>query len=340
MAAIIKLGRLAAFKGTAPVVQTRALRTLVRNVPGHSNMGGLGTNCEMQGAKLFGRPATPLLPFKSNFGARGARGHARNSVQVAQATPLSTQVWRLVGAGSLVGLGMVALNGVTGSVSAEAMYPSYVSKRITSTYGYLAGGLGITAVTATYIFRSGLYYRLANVNPWVMLIGTAIGTIGSMAVCQTTNNKTLQHAAWLSFAGLMGVSMYPLAMVGGAILEQAAMGTGIIMGSISLVAATTRSDNHKVMAGPLTVGLGVVMAASLGQLFFPAMPLLYNLSLYGGLAVFGGLAYVDTQTLLEKAKRAPVFDPLCASLGVYLDTANIFVRMVTILANRGGQKRK
>ena len=48
------------------------------------------------------------------------------------------------------------------------------------------------------------------------------------------------------------------------------IGTLAIVGSISLIAATTRSDNHLAMGGPLAVGLGVVLAASIGQIFLPA----------------------------------------------------------------------
>ena len=60
---------------------------------------------------------------------------------------------------------------------------------------------------------------------------------------------------------------------------------------------TYYSDAHMAMAGPLMVGLGVVFAASLGQLFLPASPLLYNVVVYGGLTVFGGFTYMDTQVL-------------------------------------------
>lgn len=58
------------------------------------------------------------------------------------------------------------------------MYPSYVAQRIASTYGYVVAGLGMTAGFAQYILRSGLYYRVASMNPMVMLVGTMAGTIG------------------------------------------------------------------------------------------------------------------------------------------------------------------
>eukprot|EP00124_Ichthyophonus_hoferi_P002551 Ihof_evm3s178 gene=Ihof_evmTU3s178 len=180
---------------------------------------------------------SPSLPLVA---ARGMRG-GYNAIYAVQPTPVSSQLWRMAGAGAVIGLGAVALNGLQeGQHTTQGTYPSYVSERITKTYGYVAGGLGLTAGVATYIFRSGLYYRLMNVNPYAMLIGTAVGTIGSMIACQTIEHKPTQHVAWLAFNGCMGLSLFPLAMFGGALLQRAAMGTAAVVGSISLIAATTR----------------------------------------------------------------------------------------------------
>ena len=65
--------------------------------------------------------------------------------------------------------------------------------------------------------------------------------------------------------------------------------------ALSLVAANAPDEQFVQMRGPLMVGFGVVLAASVGNVFFPAMPLLYNISLYGGLLVFGGFTLLDTQ---------------------------------------------
>ena len=53
-----------------------------------------------------------------------------------------------------------------------------MSERITKTYGYVVGSLGMTAGFATYILRSGMAYRFAAMNPFVMLGVTMAGTIG------------------------------------------------------------------------------------------------------------------------------------------------------------------
>ncbi len=68
------------------------------------------------------------------------------------------------------------------------------------------------------------------------------------------------------------------------------------------------------------------------------------MSVYGGLILFGGFLLYDTQKIISKAERHPVgwgappFDPVNASIGIYMDTINIFIRIVSILA--GGNRRK
>jgi FtsH-binding integral membrane protein len=71
----------------------------------------------------------------------------------------------------------------------------------------------------------------------------------------------------------------------------------------------------------------------------------YSLALYGGLILFGGFMLYDTQKIIYRAERHPVygagkFDPINSSLGIYADTLNIFIRIAQILAMQGGGKRK
>jgi FtsH-binding integral membrane protein len=71
----------------------------------------------------------------------------------------------------------------------------------------------------------------------------------------------------------------------------------LLFSSLSLVAANSPSDQFLWMAGPLSMGLGAIIVASLGSMFFPAARfagMAYNLSLYGGLAVFSGFVLYDT----------------------------------------------
>ena len=103
-----------------------------------------------------------------------------------------------------------------------------------------------------------------------------------------------------------------------------------------------------MMGGPLAMGLGVVFAASLGSAFLPATTALgaslYSISLYGGLLLFGGFLLYDTQKIVYRAETHPQygvrkFDPINASMGIYLDTINIFIRIAQILGMGGGRRK-
>ena len=47
------------------------------------------------------------------------------------------------------------------------------TSRIAHAYGYVAGGLGVTALTAMSVRRTPFAYRLMSMNPWVFT-GTSI----------------------------------------------------------------------------------------------------------------------------------------------------------------------
>ena len=94
---------------------------------------------------------------------------------------------------------------------------------------------------------------------------------------------------------------------------------------------------------------GIVFCASLGSAFLPPTTAmgagLYSVAIYGGLILFGAFLLYDTQKIIHRAERHPVgygaapFDPVNASMGIYMDTINIFIRIASILAS-GGNRRK
>ena len=55
----------------------------------------------------------------------------------------------------------------------------------------------------------------------------------------------------------------------------------------------------------LGVGLGCLLGVSVAAMFFPQSRALYNIWLWGGLALFGGFTLYDVQKVLHKAKMQP-----------------------------------
>ena len=86
--------------------------------------------------------------------------------------------------------------------------------------------------------------------------------------------------------------------------------TGIV-GGLSTIAVCAPSEKFLTMGGPLAIGLGAVFAASLGSMFLPPTTALgaglYSISLYGGLVLFSGFLLYNTQRIVYKAERHPMY---------------------------------
>jgi len=135
----------------------------------------------------------------------------------------------------------------------------------------------------------------------------------------------------------MGASVCPLVAVGGPLLMQAAAATGAIVGSLAMVGAAAPEGSFQGLTGPLTIGLGCLLAASVGTMIFPGVGLLQNIVVYGGTGLFGLFVMADSRRIMENARYAPTYDPINNCVGIYVSTMNIFINMVTILS---GNRRK
>ncbi|CAG0885037.1 unnamed protein product [Darwinula stevensoni] len=265
-------------------------------------------------------------------------------------------VGRMAVAGSsALGLGMLCYYGLglaskEGAIDRAYAWPHYVRERIKSTYLYFGGGLVFTAVAAAGVLRSPALIRMMSQNSLLAVMGTLAALIGSGMLVRSIpyNGKDLllKHLAWAVHCGIMGAVIAPLCLLGGAIVVRAAWYTAGVIGGLSAVAACAPSDQFLNMGGPLAIALAVVFAASLGSIFLPPTTLigsgLYSLSIYGGLILFSGFLLYDTQRIIRNAEAIPynhTYDPVNASISIYLDTMNIFIRIVSLLAGGGGRRK-
>ncbi|KAA0186040.1 hypothetical protein HAZT_HAZT010104 [Hyalella azteca] len=182
-----------------------------------------------------------------------------------------------------------------------------------------------------------------------------IGTGQAMMAVPYSPGLGTKQMLWLLNCGILGLVVAPVGALGGAIALRAAWYTAGIVGGLSTVAACAPSDQFLKWAGPLGIGLGGVLVASIGSMFVPATTTLglslYSISLYGGLLLFSAFLLYDTQKIIRKAETHPVshnpysgwsvapFDPINASHHIVMDALNIFIRMAQILA-MGGNRRK
>ena len=177
----------------------------------------------------------------------------------------------------------------------------------------------------------------ASVSPWLLFGGSIALLFGTHMIDYETAfiPKLLCYTA---FTGVMGMSILPLVQVSAAAtVADAALATGLSMGALGAVAYNAPSEQFLSWAGPLSFGCMGLMGVSMLAMFRPQSRALYNIWLYGGLALCGALTMFRTQSMLKAAKTEVNYDPINYSIGFYLDAVNIFVRILAIM---NGRKKK
>jgi len=315
-------------------------------------------------AKEFKTPTTSIVRMMANDSrqAVGRASHAtRRKTMKEMAMSPSTQTPFNVGQGfaagaSAIGLGALAFYGLgfsneVGAAEKAMIWPDYVKQRIRDTYMYFGASLGVTAGTAVAIFRSPAMMRIVTRQGMIAMGVSIAAMIGSGMVVRSIPYQEgfgSKQMAWLVHSAVVGAVIAPICLLGGPILTRAAWYTAGIVGGLTTVAVTAPSDKFLYMGGPLAMGLGVVFMASLGSAFLPASTALgaglQSISLYGGLVLFSGFMLYNTQKIIHRAENhsrygMQKYDPVNNSIGIYMDTVNIFVRIAMILAGGGGKRK-
>nr|CAB3248977.1 growth hormone-inducible transmembrane protein-like [Phallusia mammillata] len=289
--------------------------------------------------------------------ARGARVRSKATTSIpGKLTAISVGQASLAGA-SLLGIGGLCFYGLgfsseVGAIDKAAVWPQYVRQRIRDTYLYFGGSLLATAGSALAIARNPTLMSIVSRNGIVSMVVTIGAMIGTSMLCRSIEYKPgfgPKQMAWLLHTAVIGAVIAPLTVLGGPLMIRAAWYTAGVVAGLSTVAVCAPSDKFLNMGGPLAAGLGVVFVSSIGSAFFPptgALGLsLYSIAIYGGLILFGGFLLYDTQRIIKHAESMPhpaytmrPFDPVNASMSIYMDAVNIFIRILMIMAN--GNRRK
>ncbi|XP_045177822.1 bax inhibitor 1-like [Mercenaria mercenaria] len=175
---------------------------------------------------------------------------------------------------------------------------------------------------------------------------TALGSIGMMiwlaATSHTKENEQKRLAIFIGFTFLSGVSLGPLLdmviQIDPSIITTALMGTCLIFISFSLAALYNTNRTYLYFGGMLLSALSWMCLLTLMNIFFRSK-MIYDLNLYGGLVIFCGFVLYDTQLIIEKARRGDD-DYIWQCVDLFLDFINIFRRLLIILANKEGNKKK
>jgi len=283
-------------------------------------------------------------------------------------TESAAKTFKVVAAASSVtGIGMICYYAMKKSndsfsiINKASVWPLYVRDRIHATYTYFAMSNVITAASAVAVFRNPILFQYATRATIPAVILGMVGVIGTgivMRSIQYDGSLGIKHVAWLLHCSTLGFVVAPVCMLGGQVIQRAALYTLGIVGGLSAVAVTAPSDKFLYMGVPLAMGLGLVFASSLAGLFLNPVSRIgaaaLSFQLYGGLVLFGGFLLYDTQNVVKRAEThpppntsydhyndvdVPLYDPINNSMHIYMDTLNIFIRLATILGMGNTKKR-
>jgi hypothetical protein len=128
---------------------------------------------------------------------------------------------------------------------------AYESNFLNTTFTYVGAGLSITAASAYALHRTGASYRIMRANPWLVIGVSLVASVGSMmAVFSTPSEKTGQKLFWwTAFNIAQSATLSPLFFFSPALLARAGLYTAGVVGSLSYVGATARSDKYLYIGG-------------------------------------------------------------------------------------------
>ncbi|KAG6851329.1 hypothetical protein H0H93_005727 [Arthromyces matolae] len=179
---------------------------------------------------------------------------------------------------------------------------------------------------------------------WQRMAMTAAGVAGAVVVIDGIFNRETRESLSPGEKSLLHETFQytggGLALTALAARQMAALYTCGVVGSISYVGATATTDKYLNLGGPLLAGVTVVALSSLAPMALPlglrGLAVTEAISLYGGLAVFGGFVLYDTQKILKHGRLVEQgsikADPITEAISLQLDMINIFIRLVQILA--------
>ncbi len=217
--------------------------------------------------------------------------------------------------------------------SSAPILVSAPSDLVRRTYTLLAGTLVLTAITAELGMGMAFPYQ----HPFILMI-LAFAALFAVLLTGAKRSPIALPLVFV-FTGLMGLSLGPaltasLALANGAqIVAEAAGGTAVIFGGLSVYAWTSKRD-FSFLRGFLLTGLIIVILASIAN-FFLHMPALQLTVATAVLIIFSGYTLFDTSRLVRGGETNYIF----ITVALYLDVLNIFVALLQLLAALQGERR-
>jgi len=173
-------------------------------------------------------------------------------------------------------------------------------------------------------------------------IGTLVAVIALMAIPATEENSPKRFSLLMGTAALCGVNQGPLlelvASIDPSIIVTAFFATALVFICFSLSSLLSNDRKWLALGGILSSGLAWLLLFGFLNIFIQS-PLIFELKLYFGLAIFCGFVLYDTQLIVEK-RRSGDDDYIGHCLMLFLDVLNLFRHILVLLTDKEVKKER
>ncbi len=226
--------------------------------------------------------------------------------------------------------------GITSLDQAELRIREFVS----GVYGWMAGGLALTAVVAMSIANNPNAVIFLATHPWIMwlLIIAQIAMVFSLSIARMSGMTAT--IIFILYSGMMGVTLSGIFLVyTKTSIAQAFFTTAGMFGIMAIYGHTTKTDLTRVGQIGMMALIGIILA-SLINLFFRSSTLQLIISVIG-VILFTALTAYDSQKIKQIGYEAYQMDEntlqrmtILGALVLYLDFVNLFLYLLQLMGRR------
>jgi hypothetical protein len=206
-------------------------------------------------------------------------------------------------------------------------------------YGWMCGGLAITAATAWLVAGSPAIVTAIVTNQFLFW-GLALAQLGIVFTLSARVDRmagSTASALFIIYSALTGVTLsFVLLLYTGQSVATTFVVAGGMFGALALYGTVTRR-NLSGFGQFLFMGVIGLLLASLVGMFWHNDGLQFMISLVGVL-VFAGLTVYDAQRLKDMALATTIgatsASTIVGALALYLDFINLFLFLLRFMGNR------